>query len=171
MRMTKNASFLVGFNNWGKTRSIYDLFGRSRFYFGRTYNISSVNASFTVLSASNDDYSERTFIQKAQERINRSPDKGKNFFGALCPSREPGNDSRRILETAPFNRYEIHLMMLKYKWDFHAELKIEAIEQYLSGLSNIRFHVVNADSNLQGDSERGSARESQIILQLGAIYA
>ncbi len=84
--MTKKASFLVGFNNRGKTRSIYDQFGRSKFSFGRTYNISSVNASFTVLSASNDDCSERTFIQKAQERINRSPDKGKNFFGALCPS-------------------------------------------------------------------------------------
>jgi hypothetical protein len=35
----KRAIFLVGFNNWGKTRTIYNLFRRSRFYVGSAYSI------------------------------------------------------------------------------------------------------------------------------------
>src|SRR5437667_9464954 len=105
--MTKKAIFLVGFNNWGKTIGIYDLFRRSRFYFGRTYTIPTVNASFTVFSASNDDFSEARFVQKISERLSHPPNRHKDFFGALCPSREPGNDSRRILSGLRFARYEI----------------------------------------------------------------
>jgi hypothetical protein len=120
-----------------------------------------VDASFAVLSASNDDYSESRFIREVVNRIARSPHKNSEFFGALCPSREPWNDARRILRTPRFRVYEIHLMLLKCKLDSHAELRTAEIEDYLSG-PNVVFHVIDADRNASSDDERRRAKESQI---------
>lgn len=160
----------MGFNNRGKTRGIYDLFNRTRFYFGTTYGIDSVNAAFTVFSASNDDFSESTFLRKLTERLNRAPARQRDFFGALCPTREPGNDSERILNNRSLASYDIHLLLLKNKWDLHAKLGTEQLEGYFWALRNVRIHVVDADSNVRGDAERRAARNHQVFSILQQIY-
>lgn len=167
----RRAILLTGFNNWGKTTHICSLFNRSRFYFGSTYSIAGVNASFTVESHSNDDYSATRYIDVLLERINRSPDNGENLFCPLCPSREAANDSRSILTQLPLSKYgEVYLFYLKFKWDHHAELRIKDIQKHLVGINSIREFVVDADSNLNGDSNRSNAREGQIISKLQQIF-
>src|SRR5258708_15166398 len=101
--MVRKAVLLVGFSNWGKTTHINGLFGRSKFYYGVTYAIPTVNATFTVESHSNDDWSQTTFLRGIAGRIARSPDNGENIFGTLCPSREPQSNSNRILSELPFS--------------------------------------------------------------------
>jgi hypothetical protein len=167
----KRAILLTGFNNWGKTTHIYNLFGRSRFYMGSTYSITGVNAAFTVESHSNDDYNEDGFVNAVNARIDASPDHGKNLFLAFCPTRENDNDSKRILTKKPFNNYaEIHVVLLKNKWDFHAQLRESEIHAYLSSISNVRLFTVDADNNQTTDGLRSTSRETQVLSYLQSIY-
>lgn len=167
----KRAILLTGFNNWGKTSHIYNLFGRSRFYMGATYDISGVNASFTVESHSNDDFGEDRFVEAVEKRIDQSPSTARDIFCAFCPTREVHNDSRRILQGKPFSSFgEIHLLLLKYKWDFHAELRIQEIRSYLSPIQNVQFYVIDADAHQTSDSARCQARDQQIVSYLKLLY-
>ena len=52
----RRAFLIVGFNNWGKTTLVYDLFGKQRFLVGYGYRLQpDVGRCFTVESHSNDD--------------------------------------------------------------------------------------------------------------------
>jgi len=167
----KRAILITGFNNWGKTTHIYSMFGRSRFYKGCTYSIPGVNGQFTVESHSNDDFGEDRFVEAVKDRISQSPPMEKDIFCAFCPTREDYNDSRRILQGKLFSGFdEIHLLLLKYKWDFHAELRIQEIRNYLSLVANVQFCVVDADARQTTDSSRFQARESQIVSYLKRLY-
>lgn len=167
----KRAILITGFNNWGKTTHIYSMFGRSRFYMGSTYSIPGVNGQFTVESHSNDDFGEDRFVEAVKDRIAQSPPAEKDIFCAFCPTREDYNDSRRILQGKPFSGFdEIHLLLLKYKWDFHAELRIQEIRNYLSPVANVQFFVVDADARQTTDASRCQARESQIVSYLKRLY-
>ncbi|MHB1099485.1 MAG: hypothetical protein ACYCZR_08020, partial [Burkholderiales bacterium] len=90
---------------------------------------------------------------------------------AFCPPREPGNDSQRILKAKPFSDFdEIHLLLLKHKWDFHAELRMTEIRSYLSPVPNINFFDVDADAHQTTDASRSQAREQQIVSYLKNLY-
>ena len=79
----------------------------------------------------------------------------------LCPSREPHNDSLAILQSKPFSRFdEVHVVLLRYKWDLHAELRIGEIQNYLT-LPNVTIFPVLANP---------SQRQSQIISYLKSLY-
>jgi hypothetical protein len=167
----RRAILLTGFNNWGKTTHINSMFRRERFFKNATYQILTVNAAFTVESHSNDDLGEIGFINAVDERLTNSPDKGKNLFCAFCPTREPDNDSYRILTSPPMSTYdEIHILFLQYKWDFHAELRITDIQKYLAGVQNLHLFTVNADAAHVTDATRRSARETQIVGYLQGLY-
>lgn len=167
----KRAILLTGFNNWGKTTHIYSMFGRSRFNKGCTYAIPGVNGKFTVESHSNDDFREEPFVEAVEDRIAQSPSDEKDIFCAFCPTREDNNDSRRILQGQPFSSFdEVHLLLLKYKWDFHAELRIQEIRDYLSSVANVQFFVVDADARQTSDAARCQAREHQIVSHLKRLY-
>jgi hypothetical protein len=138
---------------------------------GCTYSIPGVNGQFTVESHSNDDFGEISFIEAVKNRIALSPPHEKDIFCAFCPTREDYNDSRRILQGQPFSDFdEIHLLLLKYKWDFHAELRIKEICDHLSLVANVQFFVVDADARQTTDVSRRQAREQQIVSHLKSLY-
>lgn len=167
----KRAILLTGFNNWGKTTHIYNLFNQRRFNKGYTYRIAGVPASFTVESHSNDDWHEDGFISAVWDRIEKSPKHEKDIFCAFCPTRQKDNDSKRILSRPPFTSFdEIHLLILKNKWDFHAELRTKEIQSYLSTVKNAKFFVIDSDVKHTSDETRLKAREQQIISYLQSIY-
>ncbi|MET4577410.1 hypothetical protein [Ottowia thiooxydans] len=167
----KRAILITGFNNWGKTTHIYSMFARSRFYRGHAYSIPGINGKFTVESHSNDDGGEHRFVKDITDRITQSPSHTTDIFCAFCPTRESNNDSRRILQGKPFSSFdEIHLLLLKNKWDFHAELRIQEIQRYLSPISNTHFFVADADTKKTNDTARFNAREGQIISYLKSLY-
>jgi hypothetical protein len=167
----KRAILLTGFNNWGKTTHIYSLFGQSRFYMGSSYSILGVNGQFTVESHSNDDFGEDRFIKAVKNRVAKSPLHEEDIFCAFCPTREAKNDSLRILHSKPFSGFdEIHVLLLKYKWDFHAELRVQEIRTYLSPAANVQFFVIDADAHQTTDAARAQARESQIVSYLKRLY-
>ena len=168
----KRAILLTGFNNWGKTTHIYSLFARKVFYKNAIYSIQNVNASFIVESHSNDDLGEFRFIDLIKERITTVPNgNNQNIFCAFCPAREPTNDSARILANPPFSQFdEIHLLILKYKWDWHAELRIADLRGYLAGIRNVSLTVIDADQTQTTDQNRKLAREGQIMRYLQVLF-
>ena len=106
-----------------------------------------------------------------KDKISNAPPKTKDVFCAFCPTREQSNDSQRILNGKPFSSFdEIHLLLLKYKWDFHAELRIKEIKAHLSFVPNVRFFTVDADAAYSADVQRCQAREAKIVSYLQSIY-
>jgi hypothetical protein len=160
----RRAFLIVGFNNWGKTTLVYDLFSKQRFLVGYGYRLQpDVGRCFTVESHSNDDTGEQRYIDLIEKRVRAAPASAQDLISVLCPSREPSNDACRILGSPAFQPFdEIHLLLLRYKWDLHAELRIGDIQAYFSACGNrrLRLHVV--DEGVSGsDQERGQRRRTQ----------
>lgn len=155
---------MVGFNNWGKTTLVYDLFGKRRFLVGYGYRLQSdVGQRFTVESHSNDDTGEQRYIDLIEKRVCAAPVDAQDLISVLCPSREPANDACRILASAAFQPFnEILLLLLRYKWDLHAELRLADIEAYFRHCGNerVRLHIIDEGAH-GSDDDRGLRRCSQ----------
>ena len=83
----KEAVFITGFNNWGKTTIIQELFNnRQRFYNGWSYQIPGVNSDFTVETHSNDDWWGIDWADKVNERLKREVSPNLNLFTANVSS-------------------------------------------------------------------------------------
>ena len=95
----RQAFFLTGFNNWGKSILIFKLFNRNRFYFGHTYPINglNINTKFTVEYHSNDDFWGESWVDQINQRITHAPDNAKNLITALCPTLHEGNNFVELL--------------------------------------------------------------------------
>lgn len=167
----KQAVFITGFNNWGKTTIIFDLFGRYRFNYGKTYPITGLSTKFTVETHSNDDYSEQQWLRFVQERINQSPDDGQNVFTTLCPTIHKDFNYIDLLNKPPFSDYDkLHILLIEYKYERHAKLMIDDIISNGKKIPNANFITINADQNLVDDKERRSAKLDQIRQEITKIF-
>lgn len=170
----RRAFLIVGFNNWGKTTLVYDLFGKQRFLVGYGYRLQpDVGRCFTVESHSNDDTGEQRYIDLIEKRVRAAPADAQDLISVLCPSREPGNDACRILGSRAFQPFdEIHLLLLRYKWDLHAELRLEDITNYFQRFHDPRFHIHIIDEGVTGnDNERRQRRHAEALAIIrGVLY-
>lgn len=168
----KQAIFITGFNNWGKTSIIQHLFDdRSRFYYGWDYRITGVNANFTVETHSNDDFWGQSWADKVQERINNETKPNLNLFTALCPTMHGNNNFVDLLSNAPFTAYDkLHIFLIEYKWEHHAKLIIDNIVNGGTSIPNINFITINADRSQTTDDERWNAKTTQILQELIRIF-
>lgn len=158
------AILVVGFNNWGKTTIINELFNRSSYYKGKTYSISGVNRNFVVESHSNDDCVGVTkYINLLNNKYNSISNNNSDLFGALCPTidnnnkpNHNNNDSTTILNDQFFqsNFSAIYLFYLEYKYDFQAKLMINEItnhyKNYYQGSIPLMHITIDADANMPG---------------------
>lgn len=143
-------AFLVsGFNSWGKTTLLPDLFGTKAFrkrvpqYFG--------TCPFLVIPKLNDDLGKKGYEDAFNERLQKFKEtngKAKYIASAFCPTKEPSNDSVDILHTR-FKRDQIEMILLEYKWCGHAKLLISEIKSFYASESNVTIHTV-ASTNSAG---------------------
>lgn len=167
----RRANFIVGFNSWGKTTIINQLFGQFRFYYHLTYQLDGLNnpMRFVVQSQSNDDIGQ-LLIDRIKIRLNKTKKEKPDIFATLCPSMEQYNDFGQILQDNVFSDFEeINLFLLKYKWEHHAELMIDEIKNSLRGQRRINFITINADNGLPLQ-QRTNAKLTQIRNELTNIY-
>ena len=171
--MPRRAILITGFNNWGKSTHISMLFdGRKRFSDGpHSSSDTRIHSSFTVESRSNDDVGQQQFIDRVQQRLTNAPSQITDLLCAFCPTREIANDSLQILQSTPFSVFdEIHVILLKYKWDWQAELRITEIQTYLQADKRVKFTIVDADAQHTTDLARLNARDDQIRTYLYGVY-
>ncbi len=140
---------LTGFNNWGKSYLIEELFnGRKRFYHDKLYSYSGFK--FCVQSQSNDDFGQKGYENIIEKRLNRLA-KAKldpsHIFTAFCPTKEPRNDSAAIISKL-YSSDEVNIIAIEHKWCLHAKLKIKELQDYYSNLSNVSIHVLS-EKNVQ----------------------
>lgn len=167
----RKAIFIAGFNNWGKTTTIYQLFGGKRFLYGKPYTIAGINARFTVESHSNDDLWGESWRALVTRRIEQESEADLHLFTALCPTIHEGNDFSVLLSQPPFDRYgELHILLLEFKFDHHARLMIDNITRAGAGIPNVHFHVINADASFTDIVERANARLVQVMDVLREIF-
>ncbi len=124
----RKAVFITGFNNWGKSTIIFDVFNRRCFLHHWWYEINGINARFTVESHSNDDLWGNGSRDLIQLRVNNETEAGLHLFAALCPTLHDTNDFRQLLGSPPFDRYdELHVLLIEYKYELHLRLMIDNI--------------------------------------------
>jgi hypothetical protein len=96
-----DAVLVVGFNNWGKSRTVRDLFGKGPtgcFHRRRAYSIAGVNARFSVAVCSNDDLGMVKYLDAITQLVSLTANNyTQHIFSTLCPSREINNNARTIL--------------------------------------------------------------------------
>ncbi|NHL26372.1 hypothetical protein G7091_19195 [Rubrivivax benzoatilyticus] len=132
-----------------------------------------INGKFLVESRSNDDVGDIKFIDNVRDRFARAGAKVKkaDLIAAFCPTRGPQNDCIRILQSKPFSKFdEIHVLLLQYKWDWHAELRLAEVESYLKQDSRVRTFVIDQDKAFTADPDRLTARDDAIRRHLHSIY-
>lgn len=135
--------FLVtGFNNWGKTTLLSDLFGVKAFRKDVPYPYAS--HPFLVLPKSNDDLGRKGYERDYYDRLQKfQKANGKPTYiaSAFCPTREKRNDSIAILRSL-YGGDQIEMLLLEYKWCGHAKLLISEIEQFYASEPNVTVHRV-----------------------------
>ncbi|MDP3146016.1 MAG: hypothetical protein Q8T03_13455 [Bacteroidota bacterium] len=168
----KQAVFITGFNNWGKTSIIQHLFnGRMNYYQGWTYRINGVNSDFTVETHSNDDYWGQNWSDQVIKRLNNAPANGQNLFTALCPTMHSNNNFVDLLNSPPFDVYDKkHIFLIEYKWEHHAKLLIDNIKREGSRIANANFITIDADSSFTNDLDRFNAKTNQILSELTKLF-
>lgn len=168
----KQAVFITGFNNWGKTSLIQHLFDdRQRFFHGASYRIQRVNANFSVETHSNDDYWGQSWANIVQQRITNESQSDLNLFTALCPTMHGNNYFVDLLSNPPFSLYDkLHIFLIEYKWEHHAKLMIDNILNEGRKIPNANFVIINADQNEVTDQARWIAKTNQIEQELMKIF-
>jgi len=151
--------FLVtGFNNWGKTTLLYDLFNVKAFRRGVAY--SYAGCSFFVLPKSNDDLGKRGYEREYRDclkdfvSVNGDPACVASVF---CPTRESRNKSIEIIRNI-YAEDQIEMLLLEYKWCGQGKLLATEIEHLYAALPNFAIHRVSARSR------EGKLAKAQAIL-------
>jgi len=165
------ANFIVGFNNWGKSTIIRELFGQKNFSKHITYKLRNtiVQTKFCVQSISNDDIGQN-FINEITDRLDKTSKWQPDLFATLCPSMEVNNNYQQILSNPIFNSFDqLNFFLLKYKWEHHAELITQNIISDLNGIANTVFFTIDSDASQPVDL-RASQKVEQIREILNSIY-
>lgn len=138
--MKRKVFLLAGFQNWGKTRLIRELFSpRKNFLKNYVYPLHGYD--FCVMSISNDDLGKEGYEAEYQERmdeLNKRQITPKYILSAFCPTKEHGNESADIIRNI-YSKDDIILIPIEYKWCNHAKLQIDELIEYYSVFKNIKL--------------------------------
>lgn len=141
-----NVYLISGFQNWGKTYLIEELFkGRKRFYFDSLYPFNG--QYFCVQPQSNDDLGQTDFEKKITSRRAQLLNRGSqltHLMAAFCPTKEPNNDSYQIVENL-FSNDRVFIIAIEYKWCTHAKLQVEELQKYYAALHNVSIHTLEGE--------------------------
>ncbi|RXJ68209.1 hypothetical protein CRV08_08115 [Halarcobacter ebronensis] len=139
--MRQKVFLITGFQNWGKSFIIKELFnGRERFYKNKLYKL--CDKKFCVQSQSNDDWGETGYINAVNSRLKKLGSNPDYIISAFCPTKEPSNDSIRIIKNL-YQNADIYLIALEYKWCLHAQLNINELTTYYSNIHNLQIITIN----------------------------
>ena len=133
---------ITGFNNWGKTTLLSDLFGVKAFRKGVPHYYAG--HPFLVMPKSNDDLGMRGYEREYRDRLKKfqkANGKPNYIASAFCPTRETRNDSIAILRSL-YGGDQIEMLLLEYKWCGHAKLLIPEIAHFYSSEPNVTVHRV-----------------------------
>ncbi len=149
MKKARKVFLLTGFNNWGKTTLIQNLFNCGRF--PRDTTIEFAGYDFCVIPQSNDDDGRDAYEAEVLRKMNIT--QASYIFSAFCPTREPGrpiparlgnqynpgnNLSADIIATL-YKNDEIILIPIEYKWCNHAKLELSEIINYYGNIPNFKI--------------------------------
>ena len=134
--MRQKVFLITGFQNWGKSFIIKELFNRKRFDKNKLYKL--CDKKFCVQSQSNDDLGENRYINAIKSRLKELGSIPDYILSAFCPTKESSNDSIRIIQKL-YQNADIYLIILENKWCLHAQLNINELTSYYSSLSNLQI--------------------------------
>ncbi|MBA5606800.1 hypothetical protein H3H36_15695 [Duganella sp. FT3S] len=137
---------ITGFNNWGKTTLLSDLFGVKAFR--KTVPQYYKGHPFLVMPQSNDDLLKKGYEDEFADRLEKFEKvngRAKYIASAFCPTKEPSNNSIDILREL-FKGDKIEILLLEHKWCGQAKLIIPEVSSFYSREKNVTLHSVSSKS-------------------------
>ena len=146
---------ITGFNNWGKTRIIKDVFDKGSFRRDRLHKLPGTSHEFMVQTNSNDDFHLRGYCDDYNDRIKELKQQKrvpKYIVSAFCPTKEyearkkngPKIFNSTDIISELYDDDEVHILLLKYKWCNHAALRPDIIVDFYSLLKNVSVKTIAA---------------------------
>jgi hypothetical protein len=152
--------FLVtGFNNWGKTRIIKDVFIKGSFRQDRLHNFPGAACDFMVMPYSNDDLHLRGYCEQYYKQIGKLKESNltpRYIISAFCPTKEKeartkggplNSDSTDIIREL-YGEDEVHMLLLQYKWCDHAELRPQDISSFYESIPRVTVTTIASKTYL-----------------------
>ncbi|HAN37492.1 MAG TPA: hypothetical protein DCQ29_01200 [Chitinophagaceae bacterium] len=167
----RKANFIVGFSNWGKSYLINHLYGKTIFHNSNLHHLdnSNIKQGFIVHPQSNDDLG-RDYIIQIDKRLKVYKPQRADLFSTICPATEKRYNWLEIIQDKRIDSFkEFNLFLLKYKWDHHAELKIEEVKASLGENENINYYIIDQGERCELTA-RLEVKLQQIIRHPEDIY-
>jgi hypothetical protein len=137
--------FLVtGFNNWGKTTLLTDVFRTKVFYKGVAETFGGYD--FLVMPQSNDDLGKTRYEREFRDRLDlykAALGQPQYVAAAFCPTKEKRNDSITILRSL-FSGAKIEMLLLEYKWCNQAKLILSEVDATYTSEKNVTSHHISS---------------------------
>lgn len=134
----------TGFNNWGKTTLLGDVFGTKVFYKGVAEKFGGHD--FLVMPQSNDDLGKTRYEREFNDRLSlytAALGKPKYVAAAFCPTKEKRNNSVAILKSL-FAGAKIEMLLLEYKWCDQAKLLLSEVDATYAPEKNVVMHHITS---------------------------
>jgi len=135
---------ITGFNNWGKTTILTDIFGTKVFYKGVPEKFGGYD--FLVMPQSNDDLGRTRYEREFIERLSlykAALGEPKYVAAAFCPTKEKRNNSIAILKSL-FSGAKIEMLLLEYKWCNQAKLILSEVDTTYAAEKSVTTHHVSS---------------------------
>jgi len=135
---------ITGFNNWGKTTLLKDIFGTGAFRKGVAETFAGY--SFLVMPQSNDDLGKLRYEREYRERLRlyaTALGTPKYIAAAFCPTKERRNSSAAIIRGL-FPKARIEMLLLEYKWCNQAKLLPSEVTSTYATERNVSIHVLSS---------------------------
>lgn len=134
----------AGFNNWGKTTLLSDVFGTKVFYKGVAESFAGHD--FLVMPQSNDDLGKIRYEREFLERLDQyrtALGQPKYVAAAFCPTKEQRNNSIAILSSL-FGGAKIEMLLLEYKWCGQAKLILSEVDSTYAAEKTVTTHHITS---------------------------
>jgi hypothetical protein len=154
--MAKKLFAVVGYTDWGKSNTLYELFGRRQFYPEKSPITSDYfeQKKFTVVNASNEQRSTRKYLDRLED-ILKKQEKADTIF-IITISLIFNDSSRDVKEVFRFlnslEGFKVFYLILKNGWNPNSSLKAYDIARMENKVRRSKLVFFNAVINQSADS-------------------
>lgn len=145
----------TGFNNWGKTTMLADVFSILAFRHHRLHQFRNSGCSFLVIPKSNDDLGLRGYCEEYHKRIHKLTKQKiapAYIASAFCPTKEKESRVKNGAKNFTsidiirelYSQDEVHMLLLRHKWCGHAELIPQEIQSFYANVPNLTIHPITS---------------------------
>lgn len=162
----KNIFAIVGYTNWGKSNTLYEIFERGNFWPLKSpiQSSSFPGKKFTVINASNEDRPTTDYLERLESVLKHHHDNNITFVITVSLIFEEGH-SRSVIPVIDYlnqlKDYNVHYIVLNSAWFKNSVLEKVDISSLESNVENGTIEIM--EESINESSRNFTIRTNRII--------